>query len=352
MRRNEHVILFHNASIDPQQLGEGQAADPYESAITARGLVAHTFPVLGQEFVNVPQLETVLQHPEDWTAVVATSKRAGEAWVHAIQRRQASRVRIGTSSLPWLFFALSTLCAEIPASLDWSRTPLYTPGAATTNAFTTAEVSRHWFPTIVAGSEETGCAENLGPFIVADARHRQRRLEGPETSEERPSSSSSKSPFLVLTGDKNSSELTDHLQRNRMEYQELEVYRTCPRPDVHSRLADLLEGIAAASKSTSAGEQTILTVWFACFSPSSTEAVLQATPSLPSSQTTTDTASHHSWIQDLARDLGNRYNVDIRLRMAAIGKTTKNYLVQLGFEGVVQAEKPNAECLARAIAEK
>ncbi|KAJ9124344.1 hypothetical protein QFC22_001144 [Naganishia vaughanmartiniae] len=100
MRQHEHVILLRNASsIDPQQdAAAGQTtADPYEFAITARGLLPHTLPVLGQEFVNVSRLQEVFQHPEDWAAVVATSKRAGEAWVDAIRSRPADNKEISES---------------------------------------------------------------------------------------------------------------------------------------------------------------------------------------------------------------------------------------------------------------
>lgn len=91
MRQHEHVILLRNASVEPQQDANVQA-DPYEFAITSRGLAAHTFPVLGQEYVNVPRLVEVLQRPEDWAAVIATSKRAGEAWVNAMRQcKQAEK---------------------------------------------------------------------------------------------------------------------------------------------------------------------------------------------------------------------------------------------------------------------
>lgn len=40
----------------------------------------------------------------------------------------------------------------------------------------------------------------------------------------------------------------------------------------------------------------------------------------------------------------------ITFRVAAIGKTTRQYLQQRGFDRVVQAERPNAEYLAKAIA--
>ncbi|KAJ9106366.1 hypothetical protein QFC21_001512 [Naganishia friedmannii] len=337
MRRNEHVILFRNpVPVDIEQHANGRTADPYESAITARGLVAHTFPVLEQEFVNVSQLEDMLRRPRDWAAVVATSKRAGEAWVHAARCRRAEREE----------------------EHDWSQTPLYTPGAATTSAFSAPDLSHCWFPTIVSGSEETGCAERLGPFIVSDTRHQQQQQQQQTESQACNAGSSSSTtttrPFLILVGDKNSSELTDHLQRHQLAYKELQVYRTGPRTDIQRRLTDLLGDIAASHSSAEGAAQPVLTVWFAWFSPSSAQAVLYAAPApapaAPASSTQTATAAAaagtrpHSWIQDLAVDLAARYHVQMRIRMAAIGKTTTSYLVrQMGeITRVVQAEAPNA----------
>ncbi|KAJ9104025.1 hypothetical protein QFC19_004159 [Naganishia cerealis] len=311
MRSNEHVILFRNPSVDPEQRDTGE--DPYESAITDRGLIAHTHPVLGQEFVNDVQLAEIVRRPEDWAAVIATSKRAGEAWVNAIRCRQAEE-----------------------GEINWNQIPLYTPGSATTNAFSAPDLSSRYFPTIVRESEDTGCAENLGPFIVFDTHRRRRRLANPAAE---------LSPFLVLTGDKNSPELTDFLQRNKLDYRELEVYRTCPRQDISPRLITLLRGISASHYPEPTEEPII--VWFACFSPSSAEAVLRAQVAFTSTQGSTS----RFWFEDTVIDLGSQYKVDMRIRVAAIGKTTRNYLCQQGFEAVVQAEKPNPECLARAIAE-
>lgn len=199
----------------------------------------------------------------------------------------------------------------------------------------------------MSGSEETGCAEHLGPFIAFDTlrreRHQQNNIEASGAA-----GSLTRQPFLVLTGDKNSSELTDHLQRHHLDYVELEVYRTCPRTDIQPRLTHLLRDIAA-SRSSTEGKHTVITVWFACFSPSSAEAVLNA---IPTPTIRSDLAASHSWIHDLTVELEARYHVDIQIRMAAIGKTTRNYLLKQGFEGVVQAEKPNADCLARAITDE
>ncbi|KAJ9117200.1 hypothetical protein QFC20_000344 [Naganishia adeliensis] len=243
--------------------------------MTSDRYTAYTQPVLQQEFVNEDRLADVLGDSDGWAAVVATSKRAGEAWANAIRSRKAAKS--GT------------------------------------------------------GSEDTGCAENLGPFIVSH-----------NDSGARPKSNAATSnPFLVLTGDKNSSELTDHLQRHQVVYEELEVYRTSPRSDIAQRLAELLEAIVVGSNR---GVDQAITIWFAFFSPSSAEAVLHA-------ETLTTTAEQKYWYNHVASELEQHYRVRIRFRMAAIGKTTGNYLRRQGFGDVVQAVKPNAEGMAKAIAE-
>jgi uroporphyrinogen-III synthase len=88
-----------------------------------------------------------------------------------------------------------------------------------------------------------------------------------------------------------------------------------------------------------------ITIWLAFFSPSSAEAVLFASPPTPS----TDESPSY-WYHQLTQDAQTKHRKQVTFRMAAIGKTTRCYLQGRGFEGVVQAERPNAECLARAIA--
>lgn len=230
-----------------------------------------------------------------------------------------------------LFSATKRPCLTTCRALDWGQVPLFTPGAGTTATFSSSDLPNSCFPTIVSESQETGCAEHLGPFIVSHITTEDSRTDGAATLK----------PFLVLTGDKNSSELTDILQRNQVAYQELEVYRTRPLPDIAPRLTALLEDIVVGS---ARNPEQAITIWFAFFSPSSAEAVLQARPS------SAETSQTSHWHNIIAEELEERYGKRIEFRMAAIGKTTGNYLRRQGFNDVVQAEKPNAEGMAKAIA--
>jgi uroporphyrinogen-III synthase len=320
----EHVILFRNPSTE-----SGDERDPYESAIPSDRYIAHTLPVLRQEFVNESQLVEALAHSEDWAAVVATSKRAGEAWTQAVRSRKATNTETSKSCLriPPRYLWLITRRA-----LVWKQIPLYTPGSATTATFSAPDLPNSCFPTIVPGSEDTGCAEHLGPFIVSHLASQSADTGFPTT----------RKPFLVLTGDKNSSELTDILQRHQVAYRELEVYRTSPRPDIAKRLGGLLEDIVVGKEGN---PDQVLTIWFVFFSPSSAEAVLRA-------NTTPTAPGQRYWYDQIASYLEERHDVHLNIRMAAIGKTTGNYLRrEEGFEDVVQAGKPNAEGMARAIAQ-
>lgn len=182
----------------------------------------------------------------------------------------------------------------------------------------------------MAESEVTGCAEFLGPFIVSDLRTRFTETGAPSAK-----------PLLVLTGDKNSPELTDILRRDGIAYEELEVYRTCPRPDIRQRLSGLMGNLLVDAGETSRP----VTVWLAFFSPSSAGAVLSASASSTSSD-----ARQSRWYEHLAQ-AQNDHGKRLDFRIAAIGKTTRLYLQQQGFDRVVQAERPNAESLARAIAD-
>lgn len=88
--QREHVIFFRHPSTEPSGLSVER--DPYEAAMTSDRYIAHTQPVLGQEFVNENRLVEVLGDPEAWRAVVATSKRAGEAWSNAVRCRNAGTI--------------------------------------------------------------------------------------------------------------------------------------------------------------------------------------------------------------------------------------------------------------------
>lgn len=92
-----HIIFFRNASTDS---GSSDAdRDPYESAAASLGYTAHTQPVLVQEFVDEDDLVRTIGMPEEWAGVVATSKRAGEAWVNALRRSIKTGKRIPSEFL-------------------------------------------------------------------------------------------------------------------------------------------------------------------------------------------------------------------------------------------------------------
>jgi hypothetical protein len=95
----DHVIFFRNKSTEPGRSNDSTDRDPYESAVESLGYSAHTQPVLAQEFVNEDDLARIIGSPEEWTGVVATSKRAGEAWVNALRHFS------NTQSIPSEYFA-------------------------------------------------------------------------------------------------------------------------------------------------------------------------------------------------------------------------------------------------------
>lgn len=84
----DRVIFFRNPSTEPGQSDVDR--DPYESAVASLGYAAHTQPVLAQEFVHEDDLVRSIALPEEWSGLVATSKRAGEAWVDAFRHFAAT----------------------------------------------------------------------------------------------------------------------------------------------------------------------------------------------------------------------------------------------------------------------
>lgn len=103
--QRELVIFFRNPSTEHDE------RDPYESAMTSDRYTSYTQPVLQQKFVNESQLAKVLKEPAEWTAVVATSKRAGEAWANAVRSNKDAKP---DSSKYILSFASRDPCLQLP----------------------------------------------------------------------------------------------------------------------------------------------------------------------------------------------------------------------------------------------
>ena len=284
-----HVVLFRNPAGDAKQ-------DQYAQLLTAtKRFRPKSLSVLGQTFMNQQELAKVIMSESDkWSGLVATSKRAGEAWCAACKMvRQEGN----------------------GGDLDWSHVPLYTPGPATGASFVGPDLTSSFIPRRIDAAEETGSAIPLGNFIV---HHHRTLSQNPER------------PLLILEGDKNGPNLTDTLGDTIL-YTQRETYVTGPREDLALDLLHLFQTLSADS---SWNRPT----WLVFFAPSSAKAVL-------------DCLELIEFASGLPLAGVPRVESMLRFRLASVGNTTAAYLSDRGLEVEAVAKQPTAEGVRDALQE-
>lgn len=152
--------------------------DPYEDALSEKGLVARSIAVLSFERVNGSELRAALERPKSYGGLIFTSPRAVEAFAEA----------------------LSWLPSE---NVVWHAKPIFVVGPRTAD-----ELRSVGFAPI---GEESGSGATLAGQIL------QRRFE---------------KPLLFLSGDRRRDELPDRLHDGGVAVDELCVYKTKPMPDL------------------------------------------------------------------------------------------------------------------------
>jgi uroporphyrinogen-III synthase len=284
-----HVVLFRNPAGDTKQ-------DQYTLLLTAtKRFRPKSLSVLGQTFVNQHELAEVIRSESDkWSGLIATSKRAGEAWCAACKIVKQE----GHGGDP-----------------DWSHVPLYTPGPATGASFVAPDLTSSFIPRRIDAAEETGSAIPLGNFIV----HHHRTLSQNPTQ-----------PLLILEGDKNGPNLIETLG-DAVVYTQRETYATGPREDLALDLLHLCQTLAADS---SWNRPT----WLVFFAPSSAKAVL-------------DCLELTEFASGLPLAGAPRVESMLRFRLASVGNTTAAYLSDRGLEVEAVAKQPTAEGVRDALQE-
>lgn len=219
--------------------------DPYVAAFREVGLQAQCVPVLRFTFSRQDALRSRLQHPEQYGGLVLTSPRAvaalADAMSGSVERRAA-----------------------------WAEKPTYVVGPKTASGVRGLGLE--------PVGEESGGAEALISVIEKK-----------------------KKPLLFLCSNRRRDAIPEGLGSASIPFEELQVYETRPREDIH---------IPAESGSD----------WLVFFSPSGVEAVRR------SSQIETD--SFHK---------------------AAIGPTTASALEREGWTAEAVAEEPTPDALVSAI---
>ncbi|KAI9061860.1 tetrapyrrole biosynthesis uroporphyrinogen III synthase [Trametes sanguinea] len=296
-----NVLLLRSPS-------EDGGPDKYEEAFRARGYRPVSVPVLETVHKNLDKLSDTVrmrgQLPRDSTGaryagVIVTSGRACEAWQTVV--RDLSQ---GSSS-----------SGDTADGQTWSAIPFYAVGAATASALSsigTEYPSSPYAPHDIRGGAESGTAEKLAHFIVADVARSP--AQGSRT-------------LLYLTGDKNRDTLPKILGEGGLELESLQVYATQGSTTFE---ADLQHKLNESAPDT-AGPW-----WIVYFAPSAAKSV---SPTIDK-------------YFDSPRTSGSSSSAKRRARIAAIGPTTSTFLrEELGMEVTVVAEKPTPEALSEGIAD-
>jgi uroporphyrinogen-III synthase len=306
------VILFRTPSSDACST---TVPDPYHYLLASSRRYTPAFlQVLDQAFVKQDQLaSTIAAGPGKWSGIVATSKRAGEAWAAAAkslaenQQEESGKGKNKQSDE-----------AERLA-VDWSRLPLFTPGPGTTSAFVPHDLPSRYFPKPFPGADSTGSGIPLGNLIVDN-------LSAVQIDNR---------PFLILEGDKTISELKDVLSSHGVPFERQLVYETAVRKELDLDMEKLVLALLDGQSQDHNEDQYI---WLAFFSPSS------AIPVISSLRTLGDLSADGSFIARIGDSRGK-----LAFRFAAIGKTTSDSIQSMGLPVSAIAQDPTARGILEAL---
>ncbi|GAA5827748.1 hypothetical protein JCM11251_007653 [Rhodosporidiobolus azoricus] len=314
---------------------EASKDDPYRTAAVDAGFNdVHLLPILSTSFTNFTRLAEVLAAgAEGYDGVVMTSARSAEAWAAAAATLQPS----------------SSNC---PANGSASpKPPFFVVGHGTRSALLERLPQEHRPPQeSVLGAEETGTGEALARFII---EHFEREVLVEKGCDGRPP----RRKLLYLTGDKNRDTLPSILAASsspEIVLEPLQVYATSSDSSLSTALTTLLDSMDPSSTpiTNDSSSSDILnepphppkTVYFALFSPSS------ALPLITHLRSLSLLPPYPSSLPSTASCPPPRKGLD--LRFAAIGPTTRDYLVHdLGVEVHAMAAKPDARSLTEALSE-
>lgn len=314
--------------------------DPYHRARPAGDqLELHHLAILETQYCNQDQLRSAVEQVHaaavadsdslGWDGVVMTSARSVEAYC-AAQRDLAH-------------------AADRP--LPAPSIPFFVVGHPTCSALQRAPCPP--CQDQVFGAEESGTGERLAEYIVQHFRAAQRGA---------PTSSTRRPRLLYLTGDKNRDTIPRRLEAGQIDFDPLQVYSTSPSPSFATNLDAVLARVEAASEED---KDTDEQVWFALFSPSGAAECLtemrkrrlipppspsptstpsrfrttNGSPSLPSEGDSPSAAPSKPDYSHLAA----------RIRFAAIGPVTEQFLHDQALPVHAVADKPEPSALLEAV---
>lgn len=287
--------------------GKDGCLDPYEEALRKAGYSAHFLPVLSHRLVNLDAIQDVLSRGKGGTAAGVSNSHGSSSFSNdSLQAFPYSGV-VFTSQRAveaWATAGQAILDSSGSIPPAWTKLPFYAVGPATASALQRLDARLRPPASRILGAEESGSAVRLASYVIS-----LRASTSPSSSSSSTSSSLPSLPLLYLAGDKRKDTLSSLLKEGDISMHEIEAYETFQSPTFEADYAKLQECEPFE--------------WIVFFSPSGTKLLL---PLLP------------------------RDEVDVSPRFAAIGPTTRDYLLsQNGVDVSAMAESPNPDSLVSAM---
>ncbi|GAA5990313.1 hypothetical protein JCM10908_007309 [Rhodotorula pacifica] len=218
----------------------------------------------------------------------------------------------------------------------------------------------------VLGAEECGTGERLAEYIIQHFRPSGRNgcevsdCDGEEEGTAKPSGRR-RPRLLYLTGDKNRDTIPRRLSEGGIELEPLQVYSTSRSPGFVPRLEAVLAELDADLGGRASEREGNDEVWFALFSPSgATECLAEmrkrslvphnsfSSPAPPPTSPLPQNGSDPSHATAPARDYSH---LSGRIRFAAIGPVTEQFLRDQSLPVHAVARKPEPAALLQAVAQ-
>lgn len=287
------VLVLKDRSVN---LENGGQRDPYEIAFENAGYTAHFLPVLSHKLVNLDKIARVITAEEEIQesfVVSQSSQEISTARSSDIDSSQKFAGVVFTSQRAveaWAEAGKRVLASNTALKTTWQSIPFYAVGPATASALLRLDDRLRPPFSSILGADETGNAVKLASFIASQK------------------SNGSNAPLLYLSGDKRKDTLESLLRERGIRLHEVQAYETFQSPTFEEDHRKAQENGPFA--------------WIIFFSPSGAKMLL---PLLRES--------------DLAPSPS----------MAAIGPTTRDYLLSQKVQVAAMAESPNPTALLMAM---
>ncbi|ORY25159.1 Uroporphyrinogen-III synthase HemD-domain-containing protein [Naematelia encephala] len=273
-------------------------SDPYFVDLYASGeYEPHFIPVLTETFKTDGLRDIISKGGAAWDGVIITSKRGAEAWIKACEE-----IEEFTSN------SFSPRDGPSKSTADWSHTPLFAVGSTARQTIVESALSPSFRLNTSDPRPSARNSSQLVPLILDHPANLNR-------------------PYLILRGDKTLDEIPNQLRKVGRQFHQVEVYETRQDPDLVESLMEIKgRSIIPDGKD----------IWLAFFSPSSAGMVLPHLLSLEDE------------LGPLPGRLGQT-GQKARIKVLAIGETTRAWCEKEGIAVAAVAEQPNSHGVLQAL---